>query len=75
MAKMTEAEALNLLAAAAALATQLAVLVPALVQNVKDIKDGLSSDDVDDLNAKVIATHEQIQTLAGQLAVLRSHDA
>lgn len=70
MAKMTEAEAVNLIAAAAGLAAQLAVLVPALVQNWRDVKDGLASDDADALNEKIKSTHGEIQALDAQLAAL-----
>ena len=73
MAKMTEAEAVNLLAASAALIAQLAVLLPTLVNNYQAIKDGLESDDADDLNAKIQATHGEVQALAVQLAGLHSN--
>ena len=72
MAKMTELEAVNLLAASAALIAQLAVLLPTLVSNYQAIKDGLESDDADDLNAKIQATHADVQVLAAQLTGLRS---
>lgn len=71
MAKMTETEALQLLTAAAALAAQLAGLIPALVSNFQAIKDGLASDDADALNAKIVATHSEIQALDAQLQALR----
>lgn len=71
MAKMTETEAVNLIAIAATAAAQLAVLIPTLVQNWQAIKDGLDNDDADDLNAKIVATHGDIQALNGQLQALR----
>lgn len=72
MAKMTEAEAVNLLAAAAALTAQLAVLLPTLVANYQAIKDGLASNDADELNGKIIAAHGEVQALADQLKALHS---
>lgn len=72
MAKMTELEAVNLLAASAALIAQLAVLLPTLVGNYQAIKEGLESDDADALNEKIIAAHGDVQALAVQLAGLRS---
>ena len=70
MAKMTEAEAVNLIAAAAGLAAQLAVLVPALVQNWRDVRDGLESDDADALNEKIKLTHGEVQALDAHLQAL-----
>lgn len=71
MGKMTETEAVNLIAVAASAAAQLAVLIPTLVQNWQAIKDGLSNADADDLNAKIVATHGEIQTLNDQLQALK----
>ena len=71
MAKMTETDAVNLIAAAAAAAAQLAVLIPTLVDNWQSIKDGLGSDNADELNARVVAAHNDIQALDGKLAALR----
>jgi hypothetical protein len=71
MAKMTETEAVNLIAVAAAAAAQLAVLIPTLVQNWQAIKDGLGNDDADDLNAKIVSTHGEIQALDAQLQALK----
>lgn len=73
MAKMTETEALQLLTSAAALAAQLAGLIPALVSNFQAIKDGLGSDDADALNERIVATHGDIQTLDAQLQALRGN--
>lgn len=69
---MTEQEATQLLVSAAALAAQLAALIPSLVQNFQAIKDGLASDDADALNAQIIGVHGEIQALDAQLAALRS---
>jgi len=72
MAKMTETEALNLLVGATTLLTQLAVLVPALAQNLAAIKDGLDDDNADDLNAKIVTAHAEVQVLNDRLQALRS---
>lgn len=72
MAKMTENEALNLLTGATALIAQLAVLVPALAQNLAAIKDGLDDDSADDLNAKIVDAHAEVQVLNDRLQALRS---
>ena len=72
MAKMTETEALNLLVGATTLLTQLAVLVPALAQNLAAIKDGLDDDSADDLNAKIVTAHAEVQVLNDRLQALRS---
>ena len=70
MAKMTETDAVNLLAAAAGLAAQLAVLIPTLVQNLQDVREGLASDDADALNEKIKATHGEVQALDARLQAL-----
>ena len=75
MAKMTETEALNLLVGATALIAQLAVLVPALAQNLAAIKDGLDDDSADDLNAKIVTAHAEVQVLNDRLQALRLPDA
>lgn len=72
MAKMTELDAINLLAATAALTAQLAILLPTLVSNYQAIKDGLANDDANDLNTKIAATHSEVQALNEQLLALRS---
>lgn len=72
MAKMTEAEAANLLLVAAQLATSLTGLIPSLVSNLQAIRDGLASNDADELNAKIVAAHDEIGVLNAQLRVLRS---
>ena len=72
MAKMTEAEAVALLAAAAQLAAQLAALVPSLVANFQAIRDGLGSDDADALNSQIVAAHGDIQALDARLQALRT---
>ena len=72
MAKMTETEALNLLVGATTLLTQLAVLVPALAQNLAAIKDGLDDDSADDLNAKIVTAHAEVQMLNDRLQALRT---
>ena len=72
MAKMTETEALQLLTSAAALAAQLAGLIPALVTNFQAIKDGLASTDADALNSQIVSVHGDIQALDAQLQALRS---
>lgn len=72
MDKMTETEALNLLTGATALIAQLAVLVPALAQNLAAIKDGLNDDSADDLNAKIVDAHAEVQALNDRLQALRS---
>ena len=72
MAKMTETEALNLLTGATALIAQLAVLVPALAQNLAAIKDGLDDDNAADLNAKIVVAHAEVQVLNDRLQALRS---
>lgn len=71
MAKMTETEALALLAAGADALARLAVLIPTLVQNFQQIKDGLAADNADALNEKIVATHADVQALADQLEALR----
>ena len=70
MAKMTETDAVNLLAAAAGLAAQLAVLIPTLVQNLQDVREGLASSDADALNEKIKQTHGEVQALDAQLQAL-----
>lgn len=72
MAKMTEAEATNLLLLAAQLATGLTSLIPTLIANFQAIKDGLDGEDPDVLNAKIVVAHGEIQSLADKLKALRS---
>lgn len=75
MAKMSEMEALNLLTGATALIAQLAVLIPALAQNLSAIKDGLDDDSADDLNTKIVTAHADVQVLNDRLQALRTPDA
>ena len=72
MAKMTEAEGLELIGTATALIATLSSLIPQLVVNYNAIKDGLASSDNEELNAKIIGLHADVQTLDGQLQALRS---
>ena len=72
MAKMTETEALELLTSATALAAQLVTLIPALVTNFQAIKDGLASDNADDLNSQIATAHGDIQALDVRLQALRN---
>lgn len=72
MAKMTEAEATNLLLLAAQLATTLTGLIPTLVGNWQAIKDGLDGENPEELNAKIVGAHSDIQALDAQLQALRS---
>lgn len=72
MAKMTEIEALNLLATAAGLATQITALLPTLIGNFQAIRDGLAETDADKLNAQIVDVHGQIQAMDAQLAALRT---
>ncbi len=67
---MTETDAVNLLAAAAGLAAQLAVLIPTLAQNLHDVREGLASDDADALNEKIKQTHGEVQALDARLQAL-----
>lgn len=68
---MTEQEATQLLVSAAALAAQLAALIPTLVQNFQSIKDGLATDDLGALNLKIASVHGEIQALDAQLQALQ----
>lgn len=69
---MTEADATNLLVAAAALAAQLTGLIPTLLINLQAIKDGLASDDADALNEQIVAAHAEVQALDARLQALHS---
>lgn len=71
MAKMTEEQAVALLATAAQAVAQLGVLIPQLVQNWQSVKAGLASDDADALNAQIVAAHGDIQALDAQLQALK----
>lgn len=71
MAKMTEADAFALIEAAA----RVAALVPTLLANWAAIKDGLAEDRADELNAKIVAAHADVQALDAQLAALGLGDA
>ncbi|WP_068093375.1 hypothetical protein [Novosphingobium rosa] len=68
---MSEEQAIELLASAAALAAQVSTLFPTLVSNLQAIKAGLASTDADALNAQIIDTHSQIQALDAQLQALK----
>lgn len=72
MAQMTEAEALAMLAGATTLIAQLSALIPSLVINFNAIKDGLASDDADELSAKITSVHAEIQALDARLQQLRT---
>lgn len=72
MAKMTEEQAVALLATAAQAVAQLGVLIPQLVQNWQAAKAGLASDDADALNAQIVSAHADIQALDTQLQALRN---
>ena len=71
MAKMTEADATQLLVAAATLAAQLAGLIPTLVSNFQAIKEGLRTNDTDVLHDKIVTAHQEIQALDAQIQALR----
>lgn len=71
MAKMTETQALEILVSAASLASQLAVLVPTLIQNLQNVREGLDTTDADLLNDKIKVAHADIQSLDGKLAALQ----
>lgn len=70
MAKMTEAEAFDLLETA----TRVAALIPTLLANWAAIKDGLATSDPVALNAKITQAHADVQDLAGKLAALDLDD-
>ena len=72
MAKLSEADALEMLSTATALVATLSSLIPQLVVNYQAIKDGLASSDNEELNAKIIGAHDEIQALDAKLAALRS---
>jgi hypothetical protein len=67
-----QAEALALLATAAAVADQLATLLPQLEANAQAVKAALVSTDDAALSAKIDELHEQSQVLTAQLTALRS---
>ncbi len=69
---MTEDDATKLLVSAASLAANVAALIPALVQNFQATKDGLASDNADELNARIVVAHGEVQALDAQLQTLRS---
>lgn len=71
MAKMTEEQAIALLATAAQAVAQLGALIPQLVQNWQAVKAGLASDDADALNAQIASAHGDIQVLDAQLQALK----
>lgn len=71
MAKMTETQALEILVSAASLASQLAVLVPTLIQNLQNVREGLDTTDANLLNEKIKVAHADIQSLDGKLAALQ----
>ncbi len=68
---MTEAEALALLNTALGLVAQLGTLAPQLVSNWQAIKAGLATGDEATLNAQIVETHAQVQSLDAQLQALR----
>lgn len=70
MAKMTEAEAFALLESAA----RVAALVPTLLANWAAIKDGLATSNPAELNAKIVAAHNDVQALDAQLQALDLED-
>lgn len=72
MAKLTEAEVLEMLATATGLVAQLSTLVPQLVENYQTIKAALSSDDAAVLEAQIVQVHADVQNLDQQLLELKA---